>query len=58
MDTGASIYETLNFSSVQRIPVRLDLAWSAPTSRTDTVQVGMSAAEADSAISLNWSRRF
>ncbi len=58
METGASIYETLNFSSVQRIPVRLDLAWSAPTSRTDTVQVGMSAAEADSAISLNWSRRF
>lgn len=58
METGASIYETLNFSSVQRIPVRLDLAWSAPTSRTDTVQVGMSAAETDSAISLNWSRRF
>lgn len=58
METGVSIYETLNFSSVQRIPVRLDLAWSAPTSRTDTVQVGMSAAEADSAISLNWSRRF
>lgn len=58
MDTGASIYETLNFSSTQRIPARLDLAWSAPTSRTDTVQVGMSAAESDSAISLNWSRRF
>jgi len=58
METGVSIYETLNFSSVQRIPVRLDLAWSAPTSRTDTVQVGMSAAENDSAISLNWSRRF
>jgi len=58
METGASIYETLNFSSVQRIPVRLDLAWSAPTSRTDTVQMGVSAAETDSAISLNWSRRF
>ena len=58
METGVSIYETLNFTSVQRIPVRLDLAWSAPTSRTDTVQVGMSAAESDSAISLNWSRRF
>ena len=58
METGVSIYETLNFSSVQRIPVRLDLAWSAPTSRTDTVQMGVSAAETDSAISLNWSRRF
>lgn len=58
METGASIYETLNFSSVQRIPVRLDLAWSAPTSRTDTVQVGMSASEDGSALSVSWARRF
>lgn len=58
METGVSIYETLNFSSVQRIPVRLDLAWSAPTSRTDTMQVGMSASEDDSALSVSWARRF
>ena len=58
MDTGASIYETLNFSSRQRIPARLDLAWSAPVNRSDTLQMGMSASEDDSALSVRWARRF
>ena len=58
METGASIYETLNFTSRQRIPARLDLAWSAPVNRSDTLQVGMSASDADSALSLRWARRF
>jgi|GEM_PF-1550711 len=58
MNTGASIYETLNLTSVQRIPARLDLAWSAPVSRADTLQVGMSASEDDSAMSVRWGRSF